>query len=77
MRPVANLENWFQLGQLLFGEVYGHPNFEDGSFVQVSGKHDFSKGVPTHITTKNTVYIIGQLQSEQDGPTKQLQDNEE
>lgn len=52
-KQTARLENW-RIGPdgMLYGNVYGHPNFEDGFPVRTSK--------PIKIETLNTTYELGE-----------------
>lgn len=73
---IANIENWsiqqsndnpFQAPELkkmrLCGDVYSHPNFEDGSYIATSSVQeiDLIKG---EVITRNTIYQLGKIQEE-------------
>jgi len=40
----------------LYGQVYGHPRFEDGKFISTSMIVD---AYGNHVKTKNTEYVLG------------------
>ena len=55
-KPEVRLEQWVRLGDLLHGQVYGHPRFTDGERVITSRIiHDMGAVVET----KNTLYLLG------------------
>ena len=53
----AKLENWYQVGPVLYGNVYDHPRHEDGNFVRTS-RIIFIKKEIGIAETVNTVYIL-------------------
>ena len=71
-KPYVKLENWYltsdilydickapeQRKYVLFGEAYGHPNFDDGE--KVYSTHILAiNGI--NIETKNTNYVLGDV----------------
>ncbi len=52
------LENWYIIGNCCFGEVYGNPKFEDGTFVRTSTIKEYNKE-RSILQTKNSTYELG------------------
>lgn len=59
MKKSARLENWY-VGDydLIYGEVYGHPNFTDGTFIRTSRVVSLDK-INNKAETLNTMYELG------------------
>jgi hypothetical protein len=59
MKFNARLENWFVgCGDLLFGNVYGHPKWPDGTEVVTSRVVQWDKE-NNRAVTRNTQYVLG------------------
>lgn len=58
MKQTAKLENWYQIGNSLFGQVYGHPKLPDGTIVQTSEVVHIDYIAKT-AETINTEYSLG------------------
>lgn len=50
------LENWYKSGKLVWGNVYGNPKFEDGTWVHTS---NVLKVEGRTIKTMNSTYDLG------------------
>ena len=70
-KPIVKIENWYVLGDRLYGEVNDHPNFNRGDFVKTSAILDRNEGL---VVTKNTIYELGKEKTadEEMQPTKML-----
>lgn len=55
---IMKLENWYKGGKLVWGNIYGNPRFEDGTWVHTS---TVLKVEGRTITTKNSVYELGEI----------------
>jgi hypothetical protein len=65
---VIRIENWevitnpFKMKQYLHGEVYGHPEFQDGRAVTTSSLMDLRDDVA--VTKSGTVYRLGKRKNQ-------------
>lgn len=61
---LARLERW-SIGEndCLYGHVYGHPNFADGTFVTTSRVVSYDPKWDKAVT-KNTTYLLGKTKEE-------------
>lgn len=50
------LENWYRFGNVMHGNIYNNPNFDDGKIVSTSKIISVKGNV---LTTKNSIYILG------------------
>jgi hypothetical protein len=58
MKQTANLENWYFIHGVLFGDVYNHPKLNDGSLIRTSEVISISEDLKT-AETLNTFYTLG------------------
>lgn len=62
-RPqTATLTNWLEVNGFLLGNVSGHPNHKDGSFVRtsrLSKTHESVLNEGGMAYTQNTTYLLG------------------
>lgn len=62
-KEVARIENWFLIAGSLYGNVYDHPRFDDGTLVQTGkvitepGEEPAKEG--DTLETHNTNYTLG------------------
>lgn len=53
----AELKNWHRYGKCLVGDVYGHPNFTDGTTVRTSDVIELNENEGI-AETRNTIYRL-------------------
>lgn len=59
-KPIVRMEKWFRIANKLYGTIYDHPNFDDGTEVRTSSIQDeYLEGKQLFIETKNTIYKMG------------------
>ena len=55
-KPLVQIENWYRLGDALYGEVQDHPRFAKGESVKTSLILHEVDGI---VETNNTFYKLG------------------
>lgn len=61
----GRLERWFVAGDVIIGEVYGHPSHLDGKVIRTSrvARLDIENNL---VITQNSSYILGQPFTEEE-----------
>ena len=50
------IDNWYEFGDRIWGNVSGNPKFRDGAFIHTSSIVDINEG---YVQTRNTLYRLG------------------
>lgn len=66
-KPTCRLEDWFQIGDRMYGKLYGHPNHQPGTEIKSSNIIGETIGKEHIIETKFWLIILGKKRQ----PTKE------
>ena len=50
------IENWIIINNRVWGNVFNHPDYDDGTLIQTSA---IQTNIENVVVTKNSIYILG------------------